>query len=113
MEAAIGVRDPELFGRGLPAHDATPGGLHLETILRLRNLALGWGLTEYGKSRFNLMGSAGHWFPGSRASVIPTIDEATLRAAVADSPYAEQIPGWVRQAWDLLGGEATKRDSQN
>lgn len=112
MERATGTRDPELHGRGLPPHDQTPGGLHLETILRLRNLALGWGLVGYGKSRFNLMGSAGHWFPGSRASVIPTISDAELRAAVDGSPFAEQIPGWVREAWQLLGGEATKRDSQ-
>jgi hypothetical protein len=41
------------------------------------------------------------------------MDEGQLRAAVAGSPFAEQIPGLLRAAVDTLAGEEVKRQSES
>lgn len=112
MQAAVGVRDPELVTQGLPeVHDA-PSGLNLRVMLWLRNLALGWDLMDYGKMRFNMLGGADHWFPGADPHLITKADPESLKRALADSPYAEQIPGWLRESVALLAAAPVKRLSQ-
>jgi predicted aldo/keto reductase-like oxidoreductase len=112
MSSAIGHADPEAYSAGLPPWQDTPGKLNLEVMLWLRNLALGWGLGDYAKKRFNLMGSADHWFPGARPSA-SKFDEAALARAVAGSPHSANIPSLVRESLALLLGEATQRESRS
>ncbi|BAM04310.1 aldo/keto reductase [Phycisphaera mikurensis] len=114
MEQAIGERDPEAHGAGgLPEALAAPGGLNLPVMLWLRNLALGWDMTTYGKKRFNMLGGADHWFPGAKGDTLADVPESELAAAVAGSPHAASIPAYLRQSVELLAGEAEKRLSES
>ena len=114
MEEAIGVRDPEAHGEhGLPEVGAAPGGLNLQVMLWLRNLAVGWGMTAYGKKRFNLLDSGGHWFPGAKGDTLAGVDEQELRDALAVSPFAPELPGHLRQSVEMLAGEPEKRLSES
>lgn len=113
MQARCGIAHPEAMSAGLPDDADTPGGLNLEILLWLRHLAVGWGMTDYAKMRFNLFGSGGHWFPGQPAAeALAGVTDAQLREAVAGHPHTEAIPALVREAVDLLAGEPVKRLSE-
>ena len=112
MKEAVGVEDPEAMGKTLPWWEDAPGQLNIPVMLWLRNLAVGWNMVEYGKMRFNLLGNGNHWFPGEKAEKLSDVSDEEILAAVANSPYARQIPGMLRQSLDLLAGEEVKRISQ-
>ncbi|MEM9753418.1 MAG: aldo/keto reductase [Planctomycetota bacterium] len=114
MKDAIGFTHPEgMSWNGVPEHYDTPGGHNLPIMLWLYNLARGWDLDKYAKSRMNLMGNAGHWFPGEKTGEFAKITDEQLAAAVKDSPVADQIPGLLRAAVERLGGEEVKRQSES
>lgn len=94
---------------GLPTPDQTPNGLNIPVILWLRNLAIAYDMLDYAKMRYNLLGSGSHWFPGSPAD---RIDAAELQHCLRNSPHADVIPDRLRQAHELLGGQAVRRLSQ-
>jgi uncharacterized protein len=95
--------------QGLPTLEQTPRRLNIPMILWLRNLALAYDMVGYAKARYNLLGEASHWFPGSRAE---NFDEAAIRPLVANSPFASQLPQIIREAHDLLAGEKGQRLTQ-
>ena len=95
---------------GLPSYDNTPGNVNIPVILWLRNLALAYDMTEYGKARYNLLTNAGHWFPGAKADNIARLN---LQSCLSSSPYAEKIPDLLRETDELLGGAPVKRLSQS
>jgi len=113
MRERCGIDHPEGMSPGLPEDTVAPGGLNLEVLLWLRHLAVGWGMTEYAKMRFNLFGNGGHWFPGQPAeAALEEVTDAELLEALAGHPHADTIPGMLREAVDMLGGEAVKRLSE-
>jgi hypothetical protein len=93
----------------LPEPQDTPGQINIRAILWLRNLAIAYDLIEYGKMRYNMLGNAGHWFPGKPADRISQLD---LRSCLAQSPHADQIPALLAEAHQLLSGQSVKRLSQ-
>ena len=111
--AAIAVLGEDWFKTwkdGLPNFEDTPGQINIPIILWLRNLALAYDMTEYGKARYNLLESGGHWFPGATAKKLNQYD---LSACLQDSPHQEKIPQLLQEAEELLGGEAVKRLSES
>ena len=56
MLERCGIDHPEAMSPGLPQPEDTPGGVNLEVMLWLRHLAVGWGMLDYAKMRFNLFG---------------------------------------------------------
>jgi hypothetical protein len=94
---------------GLPSIEDTPGGINIRTILWLRNLAIAYDLIDFAKVRYNMLGNAGHWFPGNPVN---RLDEAELRKCLVGSPYADQIPALLAETHALLAGESQKRLSQ-
>jgi uncharacterized protein len=94
---------------GLPELEETPGNINIPVILWLRNLVLAYEMVDYAKMRYNMLTNAGHWFPGAKANQLDKLD---LHQCLTHSPHAEKIPGFLREADRLLGGEALKRLSQ-
>lgn len=94
---------------GLPTHENTPGGINIPVILWLWNLATAYDMIDYGKMRYNLLGNASHWFPGSKAD---KINELELKKCLIHSPHAAKIPGILKEADRLLGGQSVQRLSQ-
>jgi predicted aldo/keto reductase-like oxidoreductase len=95
---------------GLPTYEETPGQINIPSILWLRNLALAYDMVDYGKMRYNLLGSGGHWFPGQNASKVRDFD---LSDCLRDSPHRDVIPQYLAECDRLLGGDEVKRLSQS
>ncbi len=100
--------------QGLPAWQDTPGELNLPTLLWLHNLVEAWGLEGYARARYGLLGAGSHWFPGANADALDqSVSEAQLLKALAESPWAAQIPGLLRRLRERVGGTASQRLMDN
>lgn len=100
--------------QGLPDWTATPGGINLPVLLWLHGLLQAFELEGYARARYGLLGNGGHWFPGNNADALDAqVSEPELLAVLSDSPWAERIPGILRQLRQRLGGETVKRLQQS
>ncbi|MBE9157412.1 aldo/keto reductase [Nodosilinea sp. LEGE 06152] len=91
---------------GLPSPEQTPGNINIPAILRLRNLLLAFDMEDYGKARYNMLGNAGHWFPGEKAE---NLDQVDLSECLRRSPHADKIPHLLAEAHAALAGQAMAR----
>lgn len=114
MVDAVGEDVADRFRDGLPVWDdgENAGYINTHVVLWLRNLALAYDMIEYGKMRYNLLGSGGHWFSGLNAAHLDTMTEERLHQAFKKSPFADQIARWLREAQEMLGGAGVKRLSR-
>ncbi|MFO1492181.1 MAG: aldo/keto reductase [Kiritimatiellia bacterium] len=114
IESRLRGRIAEVFGddwvdgwfAGLPEHDRVPGGVNVREILRLWTYAQAFDMLAFARMRYNLLGQAGHWFPGLNAA---GVDDEGVRRACRASPYADRIPGLLREAHALLFTEPLQR----
>ncbi|MBD2103725.1 aldo/keto reductase [Leptolyngbya sp. FACHB-261] len=106
----LGANWVETWQQGLPKPEETPHGINIPMILWLRNLALAYDLVEYGRMRYNLLGSGGHWFPGQSAA---RLNRRELQKCLLASPHRDIIPDLLAEAHEILGGEAVKRLSRS
>ena len=74
----------------------------------MRNFAKALDMVAFGKMRYNLLGQAGHWFPGKNAAGIPDLDEG-----LSASPFREEIPGILREAHAMLFDKPVERLSKS
>lgn len=110
MDCALGADWWASLWRDLPNYMDLPGEVNVQEILRLWSFAQALDLTDWAKMRYNLMGNAGHWFPGTNAA---HLDAEKIRAALAGHPFAERIPGILAEAHAELHGEQQKRLSES
>jgi len=108
------------FEEGLPDWTEVPGEVNIAIMLRLRNLALAFDMVEFAKMRYNLLGSAGNWFPGFKFDKFlelrekdPAQLDADLASCLRNSPHGESIPAALYECHELLAGEDRKRLQQD
>lgn len=107
---AFGVDWAEGWWKDIPEWEGLPNGVNVKEILRLFTYAKSLDLVEWGKMRYNLLGNAGHWFPGHKVS---DYDKGELLEKLARSPFAEQIPDMLEEAHALFNDEEVKRLSES
>jgi predicted aldo/keto reductase-like oxidoreductase len=110
MDRALGTDWCQRWFEGLPHYVDVPGRINVSEILRLWTYAKALDLVDWGKMRYNLLGQGDHWFPGEHIGIMP---DADLRDAVKGSPFAEKIPGILRDAHEMLFDVPKKRLSQS
>lgn len=110
LERVHGAAWCRRWWKGLPEHFDVPGGVNLVEVLRIWTYAKAFGLTEWAKFRYNMLGNADHWFPGEH---VEKLDVGILPGVLRNSPFAEQIPGILREAHALYHDAPVKRLSQS
>lgn len=106
MKRVLGADWLARWQEGVPEWEQVPGGINVWEILRLWNHAKSLDMVEFGKMRYNLLGNAGHWFPGVNATNLADHD---LSDCLAESPFRGRIPAVLAEAHQLLAGEEVKR----
>jgi predicted aldo/keto reductase-like oxidoreductase len=107
---ALGADWAAAWKHGLPTTVRAPDEIPLYHIVRMYNMAKAYDMVEYGRLRYNLLGSGGHWFPGIKVSAI---DWDMLAKAVQKYHFADRLPDILREAHEMFNAEDKKRLSES
>lgn len=81
-----------------------PEEIHIPEVLRLRNLAIAYDMSQFGQYRYQMFENAGHWFPGNKASRCTDCEDCLPRC-----PEQLPIPALLRDTHDRLNGQPRRR----
>jgi uncharacterized protein len=81
-----------------------PENINIPEILRLRNLAVGLDMVDFGQYRYNMFEKAGHWFPGTKGNRCTDCGDCLPRC-----PVNLPIPTLLRDAHERLAAGERKR----
>ena len=81
-----------------------PENIHIPEILRLRNLAVAYDMTEYGNYRYGMFENAGHWFPGVKGNRCTQCGDCLPRC-----PEQLDIPALLHDSHQRLNGPPSRR----
>lgn len=101
MAAATGNERPDVWFERFCGWEENPGYINLPFILWLYDLARGWGLADYARSRYQLLGREMPWVAGADAAGIDRYDFREFFAGSSLDP--QEILGLARAAHVLLG----------
>ena len=85
-------------------------GIPLYQLLRLYTLAKAYDMVDYGRYRYNLLNSGGHWFPGNK---IDKADLGRLKEALPGYRFVDRLPDILRETHTLLNQADSKRLSES
>ncbi len=81
-----------------------PEKIDIPEILRYRNLAVAFDMTDYGNYRYDMLGNADHWQPGVNATACTKCGDCLPRC-----PEKLDIPTLLFDTHDRLAGEGGQR----
>ncbi len=81
-----------------------PENINIPEVLRLRNLAVAYDMTDYGKYRYGMFENAGHWFPGMKASSCTECGDCLPKC-----PENLDIPALLKDTDERLKGKSRRR----
>jgi hypothetical protein len=109
MDRVLGAEWCARWFEGLPSYADVPDYVNVTEILRLWTYAKSLDLVAWAKMRYNLLGQAGHWFPGENAA---QATEAKIAPVVAANPFAARIPKILAESHSWFFEAPVKRLSE-
>jgi len=81
-----------------------PESIHIPEVLRLRNLAVAYDMTDYAQYRYRMFENAGHWFPGVKGNRCTSCGDCLPRC-----PQQLDIPTLLQDSHQRLNGSNGRR----
>lgn len=81
-----------------------PEAINIPEVLRLRNLAIAYNMTEFGQYRYQMFENAGHWFPGKKGNRCTECGDCLPRC-----PEQLEIPKLLEDSHQRLNGSPRRR----
>ncbi|MDJ0733887.1 MAG: aldo/keto reductase [Nostocaceae cyanobacterium] len=81
-----------------------PEKINIPEVLRLRNLAVAYDMSDYGQYRYGMFENAGHWFPGMKGNRCTKCGECLPRC-----PEKLDIPVLLQDTHQRLKGKTGRR----
>lgn len=105
MLHATGLHNPDAHWHNYPAYTETPGYINLSYIFWLYNLAMGWDMRHYARSRYARLGQDIRWVPGNSAAHAQELDWTDF--AQKHGLNQEQLRQQLQEAHTLLSQTKT------
>ncbi|MGI8500958.1 MAG: aldo/keto reductase [Hassallia sp.] len=81
-----------------------PANINIPEVLRLRNLAVAYDMSDYGQYRYGMFENAGHWFPGMKGNKCTECGDCLPKC-----PEKLNIPALLKDSHQRLNGKAGRR----
>ena len=81
-----------------------PEAINIPEVLRLRNLAIAYNMTEFGQYRYQMFENAGHWFSGKKGNRCTECGDCLPRC-----PEQLEIPKLLKDSHQRLNGSPRRR----
>ncbi|KOP25528.1 oxidoreductase [Hapalosiphon sp. MRB220] len=81
-----------------------PENINIPEVLRLRNLAVAYNMTDYGQYRYGMFENAGHWFAGMKANRCTDCGDCLPKC-----PQNLDIPTLLKDTHQKLQGKTGRR----
>ena len=110
IQRVVGSDWWEQWHKDLPDFDAVPGEVNVMEILRIWTYAKPLELLEWAKFRYNMLGTADHWFPGEH---VAKLNPDKVRSVLGDNPLSGRILDVLQEAHKMFHDAPVKRLSQS
>jgi len=101
MIDCLGEEWVKTWDQGL-TYNETVEGLNIWVLLFLWNLIKTYHMTGYGKMRYDIFGTGGHWFPGDPIKGVDELRKLNLAEKLPNSPHADKITACLEETYELL-----------
>ena len=111
---ALGLDWFKTWYKNLPSWQNTPGEINIPVLLWLSNLIDSYDLVDFARSRYQLLGNGGHWFPGKNANLIDVeVFETQLLEVLAKHTNPREVIRRLRVLKEKFGQKTISRLSKS